>query len=160
MTAVVKNLWANTTFYKQVVFGITESRQVFPIHLPPRATIDSTFSPPYTPVMEVKPRKLRNYVAPDGSEPFEEWLESLNDKSIRARSDTQIDRMRDGNFGDSEPLGNGLFELKLHFGSGYRVYYGKAEKIVVILVCGGIKRTQNKDIKIAEGYWAEFKSRK
>jgi len=111
-------------------------------------------------LMRSIPRIIKGYVAPDGSEPFEEWLDNLSDQSTRAQIDTRVDRMREGNFGDSKSLGGGLFELRLHFDGGYRVYYGKIKKIVVILLCGGIKRTQRRDIKKAGEYWAEFKSRK
>lgn len=110
--------------------------------------------------MRAIPRIVQNYVTPDGRELFEQWLQGLSDTKVRGRIKARIDRLEDGNFGDSKSLGKGLWELRLDFNAGYRVYYGKAKKIVVILLCGGDKHTQRKDIKKAEEYWAEFKSRK
>lgn len=109
--------------------------------------------------MEARPRIIRNYKTPDGREPFEEWLDSLKDKSIQARVIQRIDRVVLGDFGDCRSLGEGIFELRVHYGPGYRVYFGDMEDVIVILLCGGSKKTQNQDIKKAREYWQELKGR-
>ena len=70
-----------------------------------------------------------------------------------------MDRVEVGNYGDYKPLGDGVYELKLHFGSGYRVYFAEYDDIIVILLCGGDKSTQSKDIEIAKTYWKELLER-
>ena len=70
-----------------------------------------------------------------------------------------MDRVEVGNYGDYKPLGDGVYELKLHFGSGYRVYFAEYDNIIVILLCGGDKSTQSKDIEIAKTYWKELLER-
>ncbi len=72
----------------------------------------------------------------------------------------QVDRMELGLFGDSEPIGEGLSELRIHYGPGYRVYYGKEEQNAYLLLCGGDKSTQSKDIRRAKAYWQDHKRRK
>lgn len=80
---------------------------------------------------------------------FKKWFSSLKDKRAKARIDVRIRRVSLGNFGDIEPIGNGVSELKIDYGPGYRVYFVKQEAIIVILLCGGGKSTQSKDIKKA-----------
>ena len=70
---------------------------------------------------------------------------------VRAR----LNRVRLGNFGDSKPVGGGVEELRIDFGPGYRVYYGREDSVGVILLCGGDKRTQARDILTAREYWKE-----
>jgi len=109
--------------------------------------------------MEVRLRIIRNYKTPDGREPFEEWLGSLKDKMVKAKVLERINRVRLGNFGDCKSLGEGIFELRVHYGPGYRVYFGDWNGVIVILLCGGSKRTQNRDINKAREYWQELKGR-
>ncbi len=71
--------------------------------------------------MEPKERTLRIFVEHNGKAPFEEWMDTLRDKPTKARIFSRIDRLRLGNFGDCEPVGDGVFELRIHFGSGFRV---------------------------------------
>ena len=61
--------------------------------------------------------------------------------------------------GDAEPVGEGVFELRIHYGPGYRVYYGELERVVVILLCGGTKRSQRRDIERAKAYWQDLRNR-
>ena len=91
--------------------------------------------------MPVQPKTIRNYVTPTGKEPFEEWLRSLRDVKTRAIIRTRLNRVRMGNFGDAKSLGEGVHELRIHYGPGYRLYIGKWEDTIVILLCGGSKRT-------------------
>ncbi|WP_277973496.1 type II toxin-antitoxin system RelE/ParE family toxin [Pantoea agglomerans] len=83
------------------------------------------------------------------SETFSDWLISLRDARARARILMRIDRMKEGNFGDAEPVGDGLSEARIHYGPGYRVYFMQQGDRIVVLLCGGDKSTQPKDIKLA-----------
>ncbi|AKH64726.1 MULTISPECIES: type II toxin-antitoxin system RelE/ParE family toxin [Photorhabdus] len=80
----------------------------------------------------------------------ERWLKSLKDKTAKAKIIIRIDRMKEGNFGDAEPVGNGISELRIHQGKGYRVYFTNRNNEIVLLLCGGDKNTQQQDIKKAK----------
>jgi putative addiction module killer protein len=103
--------------------------------------------------------ELFRYQRADGSEPFTEWLGSLRDKTAQARIRVRLQRVQAGNFGDVEPVGDGVSELRIHVGAGYRVYCARHGKAVVILLCGGDKSGQAADIKRAKEFWAEWKGR-
>jgi len=81
---------------------------------------------------------------------FDNWLDNLKDIKARAKITACVDRMRDGNFGDVKPVGSGISETRIHFGPGYRVYFTKRGLRIVLILCGGSKKTQNKDIKLAK----------
>ena len=81
---------------------------------------------------------------------FLEWIGALRDVQARARIAKRIDRIALGNFGDSKPVGNGVSELRFTFGPGYRVYYTRRGDVVVILLCGGDKGSQERDIERAK----------
>lgn len=83
------------------------------------------------------------------TENFAKWLDGLNDIRARARILVRIERLAAGNPGDVKPVGEGVSELRIDYGPGYRVYYKKQGRIVIILLAGGDKRTQTKDIKTA-----------
>ena len=108
---------------------------------------------------ETKYRILRNYITPSGAAPFVDWINSLKDPVTRHRIRTRLDRVEMGNFGDYKPLGDGIYELKLDFGSGYRIYFAEEGDVIVILLCGGDKSSQVKDIKTAKMYWQELLER-
>jgi len=105
-----------------------------------------------------KNKNLRNYITLSGKNPFSEWLSKL-DPSTRVRVRRRLDRVELGNFGDHEPVGEGVYELRLFFGPGYRIYYAEYDDTIVILFCAGHKGTQVKDIKLAKSYWRELKER-
>lgn len=105
----------------------------------------------------IHPRELQIYQTPNGHEPFTEWLKSIRDQKIRTRIQARLDRLVDGNFGDCKPVGEGISEIRLHFGAGYRIYFGEVENIIVLLLCGGDKSSQMRDIKRAKTYWQEYK---
>lgn len=88
----------------------------------------------------------------NGDSPYVEWLETLDIKN-QARINNRIERLKDGNFGDHRSVGEKLFELRFFFGPGYRVYYGLEDKKIVILISGGDKKSQEKDIKKAKELW-------
>lgn len=102
---------------------------------------------------------LRNYVTPSGKVPFLEWINSIKDPSTRLRIRRRLDRLELGNLGDCEPVGEGVSELRLFFGSGYRIYFADQDNTLIILLCGGDKASQKKDIKTAKMYWHELKER-
>lgn len=90
------------------------------------------------------PRTIRNYSAPSGKIPFLEWLNSLKDSSTRLRIRRRLDRLELGNFGDCKSIGEGVSELKLSFGPGYRIYFAEEDDIIIILLCAGDKGSQKK----------------
>ena len=83
------------------------------------------------------------------TENFAKWINGLNDIRARARILVRIERLAVGNPGDVKPVGEGISELRINYGPGYRVYYKKQDRTVIILLAGGDKRTQSKDIKTA-----------
>ena len=95
-----------------------------------------------------------------GKEPFNEWLDSINDIRTLARIDNRLERLRVGSFGDCKSLGGGVFELRLHFGPGFRIYYGRSGNEIVVLLTGGDKSDQTKDIQKAKRYWEDYKRNK
>ncbi len=97
------------------------------------------------------------YKDKNNKKPFIEWVESIKDIVIKAKIKNRVRRIELGNFGDCKLIKNGIHELRLHFGPGYRVYFGKTSKIIILLLCGGSKNTQTKDIKKALKYWNDFK---
>ena len=102
---------------------------------------------------------VRIYARSDGSEPFTEWLRGLRDGTFRNRIRQRIARLRLGNFGDARSVGDGVLELRIHFGPGFRVYFGREGAAVVILLCGGDKTSQKRDIDRAVEYWRDHRSR-
>ncbi|WP_374241931.1 type II toxin-antitoxin system RelE/ParE family toxin [Zoogloea sp.] len=103
--------------------------------------------------------ELFRYQRDDGREPFTEWLNGLRDKLAQARIRIRLRQVQAGNFGDCEPVGEGVIELRVHVGAGYRVYCGRHGKTVVLLLCGGDKGSQTADIKRAKELWSEWKRR-
>lgn len=92
-------------------------------------------------------------------EPFSDWFKNLKDVKAKARILTRLNRIEiDNHFGDTETVGDGVFELRFHFGPGYRIYYGKDGDKVIILLCGGIKKSQKRDIAKAKEYWEDYLS--
>lgn len=96
------------------------------------------------------------------TEDFEAWIQKLKDKSGRLRILKRIDRLANGNAGDVKPVGHGVSELRLTYGPGYRVYYLQEGNLLILLLCGGDKSTQQKDIEkaheLAEEWHTEGKS--
>ncbi|MFA7254565.1 MAG: type II toxin-antitoxin system RelE/ParE family toxin [Candidatus Omnitrophota bacterium] len=105
-------------------------------------------------------REILHYQLPEGREPFSEWQHSLKDKRTRARILARLERVIAGNFGDMKLVHTGIWELRFHFGPGYRIYFGLDGTVLVILLCGGDKSTQDSDIKRAREYWADYMRRK
>ena len=109
--------------------------------------------------MEATPKELQIYVTEDGQTPFSEWLGSLCDIKARAKIRVRLDRVSLGNLGDCRGVGEGVQELRVDYGPGYRVYFGQVGSTIVLLLCGGDKSTQTKDIEQAKCYWNEYRRR-
>jgi putative addiction module killer protein len=103
--------------------------------------------------------ELRRYVTTLGKDVFGEWLAEVRDVRTRAKIVARIDRLSAGNFGDCKALRGGLFELRIDWGPGYRVYYALIGRTCVLLLCGGDKRKQSSDIKRALEYLKDYKER-
>ena len=93
--------------------------------------------------------EIQEYVTPDGRSPFSEWIEGLRDQRARVRIRLRLDRLMLGNFGEAKALGGGLRELRVDVGPGYRVYCGQTGEQIVLLLCGGTKQRQSRDIQFA-----------
>jgi putative addiction module killer protein len=109
--------------------------------------------------MEGHEKEVRTYLTKDGEAPYEEWLAKLRDARTRGIIRARINRVRLGNFGDCLSVGDGVFEFQIDYGPGYRVYFGQEGSDLVILLCGGDKSSQHRDIDKAKEYWADYRSR-
>lgn len=92
---------------------------------------------------------IRDFQLPDGTIPFAVWLQSLRSAEAKARIRRRLKRVAEGNFGDHKSVGNGVWELRIDFGTGYRVYYAIYGMTLVLLLCGGDKTSQQQDIATA-----------
>lgn len=97
--------------------------------------------------------EVRKFISENGSCPIDDWLASLRDRRARARILIRLDRLSLGLEGDWKSVGEGVRELRLSEGKGYRVYYAWDGDAVILLLCGGSKSTQKKDIERAKSYW-------
>ncbi len=102
-------------------------------------------------------QKIEVFQTQDGQEPFTDWLRSLRDQRTRDRIRKRLERLEAGNFGDYRSVGDGVFELRLQFGAGYRIYFGEVDNTIVLLLCGGDKSSQARDIQRAKTYWLKHK---
>lgn len=110
--------------------------------------------------MEAKKRNARFYLTKDRKEPAREWIDALKDKAGLAKILTRIRRAENGNFGDHKSLGDGVGELRIALGPGYRIYYGIDDYgDLIILLIGGDKSSQDKDILKAKIFWRDYKNR-
>ncbi len=108
---------------------------------------------------EAQPYTLEMYVMPTGSVPFEEWVRGLRDVQARARLRARLARVRLGNLGDAHTVGEGVWELRIDYGPGYRVYYARSGPTTLLLLGGGDKTTQAGDIRQAQAFWTEYQQR-
>jgi putative addiction module killer protein len=105
--------------------------------------------------VEARPRKLLHYLDADEKDPFGIWMAGLEGTKIHGIILTRLDRVQNGNFGDCAPVGEGVSELRIDVGPGYRVYFGQ-DRDSVILLHGGTKKRQAKDIVKAKEYWRDY----
>ena len=104
--------------------------------------------------------EILHYLTASGDDPYQLWLDALKDLKGRVAIQRRVDRVEHGNFGDRKFCQDGVWELRIDFGPGYRVYYAQEGKSVVLLLCGGSKRNQSADIKNAVNYWRDYKRRR
>ena len=104
--------------------------------------------------------EIRHCLTVAGRDPYQEWLDKLKDLTGRVAIQRQVDRVATGNFGEHKALQEGVWELKMDIGPGYRVYYALENATIVLLLCGGAKRTQTADIKRAVRYWHDYQQRR
>ncbi len=109
--------------------------------------------------MESFDRDIEVYLTTEGRAPFTEWLDALRDLRGRDKIRSRLDRVQLGNLGDHASVGEGVEELRIDFGPGYRVYYGQDGLKIVLLLCGGDKSTQTQDILQAKRYWKDYQER-
>lgn len=102
---------------------------------------------------------IREYISPQGKKPFRDWLKNL-DIAVQARIQARVLRFESGNLGDHKTVGGGVWEARLDFGPGYRLYFGKKGAAVILLLAGGDKTSQSKDIAAAKRYWDDFREAK
>ena len=100
--------------------------------------------------------EILEYLTESGQNPFREWLEGLRDRQARAKIRVRLNRIRLGNLGDCKAVGHGVSELRVPYGPGYRVYFGRKGNTIVILLYGGDKKTQSRDIALAQEYWDDY----
>ena len=103
--------------------------------------------------------EIRHYLAPDEKDVYLDWLKQVRDTVAKMAVVKRVNRIEQGNFGDHKFCRDGVWELCIDVGAGYRVYYAIAGQQIVLLLCGGDKRTQNKDIERACTYWQDWQRR-
>ena len=103
---------------------------------------------------------IKAYKSEQGNVPYKKWIFSIKDKAVSTNITRRIQRIQWGNPGNFKAFSGGICELKLNFGPGYRIYYGMDGKTMIILLHGGDKSTQRKDIEKAKTYWQDYKENK
>jgi putative addiction module killer protein len=103
--------------------------------------------------------EIAHYLTADGHDPVQDWMDGMRDTRARVAVLRRIERMKLGNFGDHKFCRTGVWELRIDVGPGYRVYYAQAGQTLVLLLCGGDKRTQSTDIERAADYWQDWERR-
>ena len=103
--------------------------------------------------------EVRHYITDDGHDIFASWHEALKDMRAKIAVERRIQRVELGNFGDCKPCREGVWELRIDVGAGWRVYYARTGKTVVLLLCGGDKHSQDADIARACEYWKHWQHR-
>ncbi|MBA2653739.1 MAG: type II toxin-antitoxin system RelE/ParE family toxin [Gammaproteobacteria bacterium] len=101
-------------------------------------------------------KELRLFRTKNGKEPFAKWLASVKDTVTKAHIKNRLNRLMLGHNRDIKSVGDGVFELRIHYGAGYRIYIAEQDKSIILLLIGGSKRTQERDIIKAKKFWQEF----
>ena len=103
--------------------------------------------------------EIAHYLTADGHDPVQDWMDAVRDMRARVAILRRLERMKVGNFGDRKFCRDGVWELRIDTGPGYRVYYAQAGETLVLLLCGGDKRSQRSDIERAATYWQDWEWR-
>ena len=109
--------------------------------------------------MQIRPKEILHYTTLSGRNPYRQWYTRIKDQKTQVAISNRIARLRSGNFGDFKRLRKDLYELRINYGPGYRVCFGVFQNDIVILLCGGTKGTQQRDITRAQNYWNDFLER-
>ena len=108
--------------------------------------------------MEATPKQVVFYETQDRRIPFDEWLNSIRDVRTKTVITTRVRRIKLGSLGEYKSVGKSVCELKIDYGSGYRIYFGQVGTTIVVILCGGDKSSQSDDILIAQKYWKDYRS--
>ena len=108
--------------------------------------------------MEAQPREICYFLTKDGSSPFITWVKALRDRKAQNKIELRLKRVELGNLGDYKSVGEGVYELRLDVGPGYRIYFAQVGKTLILLLCSGDKSTQDKDIQQAQQYWRSYQN--
>ncbi|MFC1681313.1 type II toxin-antitoxin system RelE/ParE family toxin [Pseudomonadota bacterium] len=103
--------------------------------------------------------EVREYLDAEGNSPYAKWFDRLN-ATAAVKVATAIHRIEQGNFSNVKGVGAGIYEYRIYFGPGYRIYFGKAGDSLVILLAGGTKKRQYLDVTTAKAHWRDYKRRK
>lgn len=103
-------------------------------------------------------RILLIYEKQNGESPFLDWLRNLADTKARAIIRARLERVKLGNLGDTKSIGDGVFELRIPYGPGYRVYFGQDGLKIIVLLCAGNKSSQKRDIVKAKLLWGKYQN--
>ena len=104
-------------------------------------------------------KEIRFYRTLKGEEPFIQWIKTIKDRKAIAQIQNRLERVLLGNYGDYKAVGGGIYELRIHYGPGYRLYFSEYENVIVLILIGGIKGIQKRDILKTKEYWQDFKER-
>lgn len=107
----------------------------------------------------MNPKDIQRYVLPNEGIPFDKWFDGLRDRKARFKITARLERLELGNMGDCRSVGEGVYELRIPYGPGYRIYFGQVGTTIVLLLCGGDKSSQVKDIRQAKDYWKDYAKR-
>jgi putative addiction module killer protein len=110
-------------------------------------------------MQEAVPRKVETYVTREGKDVFQEWLNGLRDQRARALIDKTVAKVRLGNLAKHKSVGEGVQEIVLNYGPGYRIYFGEHGTTLIVLLLGSTKKSQHKAIELAKRYWNDWKER-
>ena len=105
-------------------------------------------------------RKPREYLTADDKSPYSDWITSLRDVRAKTKVTRAVHNMSEGNLGDHKGVGDGVKERRVDYGPGYRIYFAEDGDEIILLLTGGTKSRQQKDIDQAKEYWADYKARK
>lgn len=105
-----------------------------------------------------EPKQIIFYRDARDNIPYKKWFNALRDTKGRRILFRRLRQLEQGHYGDCEPVGEGVFELRVFFGPGYRVYFAEPQPNLILVLCAGTKDTQSKDIRNAKRYWKEFKN--
>jgi len=109
-------------------------------------------------IQAIRVKQIIIYADENGREPYCSWIDNLKDRKDQQRIRARIRRLGEGLYGDCDSVGEGVSELRMFFGPGYRAYFGEDADNIVVLLCGGDKDSQSRDIKNAKEYWKEYKN--